>query len=231
MDHQRTGDVREAWGRVTAWLEHHEPEVFASLGGPGSLAAVRDAESRMGVELTDELRLWLVSLDIDASRQPPAGSGPVELGGPDVLPSGGLLLGLGDIERVYLYKMAMEELSQSGDADCPSWRREWVPIASEYDGVYGMFVNTVTGAVGTWSEGEFPEEFEYLSLFAFFQDVADQLEGVSSGVWDGPGRARRLDPRPEDEPVRLWARANGYLVNDRGRVPADIRAEYKASQR
>ncbi|MFD4600552.1 histone-like nucleoid-structuring protein Lsr2 [Streptomyces sp. NPDC058464] len=40
-----------------------------------------------------------------------------------------------------------------------------------------------------------------------------------------------LDPRPEDEPVRLWARANGYLVNDRGRVPASVREAYEMSQR
>nr|WP_255240375.1 histone-like nucleoid-structuring protein Lsr2 [Streptomyces cavourensis] len=120
--------------------------------------------------------------------------------------------------------------ARSGGTDYSSWRREWVPIASERDGFYGTFVNTITGAVGAWSEGSLPEEREYASLSAFFQDVADQLEGVSSGVWDGPGRARRRDPRPEDEPVRLWARANGYLVNDRGRIPAAIREAYEASQ-
>ncbi|MFE0476879.1 histone-like nucleoid-structuring protein Lsr2 [Streptomyces sp. NPDC058947] len=96
----------------------------------------------------------------------------------------------------------MEELARSGSTDYPSWRREWVPIASERDGFYGTFVNTITGAVGSWSE-------------------------VSSGAWDGPGRARRRDPRPEDDPVRLWARANGYLVNDRGRIPAAIREAYE----
>ncbi|MFD0134641.1 histone-like nucleoid-structuring protein Lsr2 [Streptomyces sp. NPDC127159] len=73
----------------------------------------------------------------------------------------------------------------------------------------------------------------YASLFAFFQEAVDRLEGVSSGDWTGPGksaRPRKLDPRPEDEPIRLWAHANGYLVNDRGRIPAAIREAYKASQ-
>ncbi|WP_277351002.1 MULTISPECIES: histone-like nucleoid-structuring protein Lsr2 [Streptomyces] len=60
--------------------------------------------------------------------------------------------------------------------------------------------------------------------------MADQLEGVSSGAWGGPGRVRGRDPRPEDEPVRVWARANGYPVNDRGRVPAAIREAYEASR-
>lgn len=230
MDPQRAGDAGQAWGRVTAWLEHHAPDVFAALGGPGSQAAIHKAELRMGLKLPAQLRQWLLAHDIDAGRQPHAGSGLVALGCPGVLPSGGLLLGLMDVERVYRHKMAMEELAPSGDTDYQSWRREWVPIVSELDGVYGKFVNTSTGTVGSWSEGSFPEDSEYASLFAFFQDVADQLEGVSSGAWGGPGRTRGRDPRPEDEPVRLWARANGYLVNDRGRIPAAIREAYEASR-
>ncbi|MEU8779692.1 histone-like nucleoid-structuring protein Lsr2 [Streptomyces sp. NPDC048606] len=91
-------------------------------------------------------------------------------------------------------------------------------------------MNTITGTVGSWSEAALPEECQYASLFAFFQDVADQLEGVSSGAWEAADRARRLDPRPEDGPVRRWARANGYLVNDRGRIPASIREAYEASR-
>ncbi|WP_442813179.1 Lsr2 family DNA-binding protein [Streptomyces sp. NBC_01800] len=31
--------------------------------------------------------------------------------------------------------------------------------------------------------------------------------------------------------MRLWARTNGYLVNDRGRIPAAIREAYEVSQR
>ncbi|MDH6229279.1 cell wall assembly regulator SMI1 [Streptomyces sp. MJP52] len=230
MDHQRAEDVRHAWSRVTAWLEHHAPEVFAALGGPGSPAAIRDAELRMGLELPEQLRQWLLTHDIDAGRQPRTGSALVALGCPGVLPGGGLLLGLMDLERVYLHKMATEESAPSGGTDHPSWRREWVPIVSERDGVHGTFVSTSTGTVGSWREGSFPEEREYASLFAFFQDVADQLEGVSSGAWGGPGRVRGRDPRPEDEPVRVWARANGYPVNDRGRVPAAIREAYEASR-
>ncbi|MER5663644.1 Lsr2 family DNA-binding protein [Streptomyces mirabilis] len=71
-------------------------------------------------------------------------------------------------------------------------------------------------------------------MFAFFQEAADRLEGVSSGDWRGPGksaRPRKLDPRPEDEPILLWARTNGYLVNDHGRIPATIREAYEAAQR
>ncbi|WP_308299940.1 histone-like nucleoid-structuring protein Lsr2 [Streptomyces sp. CJ_13] len=37
------------------------------------------------------------------------------------------------------------------------------------------------------------------------------------------------DSGQEGEAIRLWARANGYLVNDKGRVPAAIREAYEAS--
>ncbi|MFD5017243.1 Lsr2 family DNA-binding protein [Streptomyces chartreusis] len=228
MDQQRAGDARRAWGRVTAWLEQHAPDVCAVLGGPGSQAAICEAELRMGLRLPEQLRQWLLENDIDAGQQPHTGSCLVVLGCPGVIPSGGLLLGLTDVERVYLHKMAMEEMAPSGDPAYPSWRREWVPIVSERDGLSGKFVNTSTGTVGSWSEGTSPEDSEYASLFAFFQDVADQLSGVSSGDWSGPGRTRR--PRPEDEPIRLWARANGYLVNERGRISAAIREAYEASR-
>ncbi len=229
-----TGDVREAWGRVTAWLERNDPETFAALGGPGSQAAIREAELRMGRDLPGEMRQWLLANDIDADRQPDGQSCLVALGCEIDLPGGHLLLGLTDIQRVYLSRMGLEEMQPSADPDHPFWRREWVPIAAERDGLYGTFLDTLNGTIGTWDEAYGPEEGAYASLFAFFQETADRLEGVSSGDWRGPGKSagpRRLDPRPEDEPIRLWARANGYLVNDRGRIPASIREAYEVSQR
>ncbi|MFB7290230.1 Lsr2 family DNA-binding protein [Actinacidiphila glaucinigra] len=38
-----------------------------------------------------------------------------------------------------------------------------------------------------------------------------------------------FDPRPKNGPVRVWARANGFLVSDRGRIPASIREAYEAT--
>ncbi|MEU2421174.1 hypothetical protein ABZ619_09050 [Streptomyces sp. NPDC007851] len=65
-----TGDVRAAWGRVTAWLERNDPETLTALGGPGSHAAIREAELRMGLDLPEELWQWLLANGIDAGRQP-----------------------------------------------------------------------------------------------------------------------------------------------------------------
>ncbi|QFZ78447.1 hypothetical protein GFH48_38920 [Streptomyces fagopyri] len=130
--------------------------------------------------------------------------------------------------------MTLEETQPSAELDCPFWHRERVPITAERDGLYGTFFDTLNETIGTWAEARLPEEGVYASLFAFFQEAADRLEGISSGDWRGPGRParpRRFDPRPDDERIRLWARTNGYLVNDRGRIPASIREAYEVSQR
>ncbi|MBT2445150.1 Lsr2 family protein [Streptomyces sp. ISL-36] len=214
---------------MTAWFEQHAPHVFAALGGPGNSTTISEAETRMGLELPWEMRQWLLANDIDADRQPDVRSCLVALRCQGVIPSGGLLLGLTDIERVYLHKTAMEEMEPSEDPEHPSWRREWVPISAERDGLYGKFLNTRTGSVGSWTEGSSPSEGQYTSLFAFFHDVADQLEGVSPGKAGETAWRRRPGRTPKDEATRLWARANGYLINDHGRIPGPIREAYEAS--
>ncbi|MFJ9901926.1 hypothetical protein ACIRVK_03285 [Streptomyces sp. NPDC101152] len=187
-----------------------------------------------GLNLPEDMRQWLLANDIDAGRQPDDQSRLVALGCELDIPGGHLLLGLTDIQRVYLSRMGLEESAPSADPGHPFWRREWVPIAAESDGLYGTYLDTLSGTIGTWNEANGPVEGAYASLFAFFQETADRLEGVSTGDWRGPGRsarARRPDLRPKDEPIPLWAHANRYLVNDRGRIPASIREAYQASQR
>jgi cell wall assembly regulator SMI1 len=183
------GDVREAWGRVTAWLERNDPDALAALGGPGSHAAISEAELRMRLKLPREMWQWLLSNDIDAGRQPDGQSCLVALGCEVAIPGGQLLLGLTDIQRIYLSQMALEEMQLSEDPDYPFWRREWVPVAAERGGLYGTFLDTLNGTIGTWAEAYGPEEGVYASLFAFFQESADRLEGVSSGDWRGPGKS------------------------------------------
>ncbi|MEU3563358.1 histone-like nucleoid-structuring protein Lsr2 [Kitasatospora sp. NPDC006786] len=227
-------DVRRAWDRVTGWLERHDPAVFASLGGPASREDVDRAERRMGLTLPQELRQWLLVNGIDAGTQPDMPSCLVTRACAVPLPGGHFLLGLTDIQRVHLSRTALEEAEPSEDPDCPFWRRAWVPVAAERDGLYGTFLDTATGAVGTWAEAYCPEEGVYASLSAFFHHAADWLEGAPTGDWTGPGRpaaSREPDPRPQDEPIRVWARAHGFLVNERGRVPSTVREAYEASRR
>ncbi|PZT72297.1 MULTISPECIES: Lsr2 family DNA-binding protein [unclassified Streptomyces] len=194
-------DIQQAWARITARLA---PRALSGPDAPDP-DAVAGAAARMGVEPAGDLRRWLLAVDLDAGRRPAAHAPLVALGCPGVLPGGALLLGLTDIERVHGQRM---NLAADG-----LWRREWVPVAAETDGFHGVFVNTLTGTVGSWSEGEDPKEDTHPSLATFFHDIADQLDGT---------------PRPvAEDPVHTWARAHGIRINDRGRIPADVRRAYE----
>ncbi|MFJ8661008.1 Lsr2 family protein [Streptomyces sp. NPDC093795] len=46
----------------------------------------------------------------------------------------------------------------------------------------------------------------------------------------GKGRAVATGS-PDTAKIRAWAKDNGYNVNDRGRVPADIKAAYEDANR
>ncbi|GAA2097932.1 hypothetical protein GCM10009759_28470 [Kitasatospora saccharophila] len=203
------GDVREAWARVTGWLERNDPAVFAALGGPGSREALDRAELRMGLELPAQLRQWLLLNDVDADGRTDRRAGRVRRGCPLPGLGGHLLLGLADIQRVYLGKTDPERSTPATDPDRPVWRREWLPVVAECDALHGTFLNTADGTVGTWGEADGPLEGEYASLAAFFHRTADLLEGVSTGDWSGPGARARRAPRqalrPDPEGVRRWA--------------------------
>ncbi|MFD1829222.1 MULTISPECIES: histone-like nucleoid-structuring protein Lsr2 [Streptomyces] len=68
---------------------------------------------------------------------------------------------------------------------------------------------------------------------------ADKLRGllepyVKNGRRTGGRSARGKAPRssgggssPDTAKIRAWAKENGYEVNDRGRVPANIREAYE----
>jgi hypothetical protein len=66
--------------------------------------------------------------------------------------------------------------------------------------------------------------------------LRDQLAlFVGSARKTGGRRRRGAGVRPgavsgTTADIREWARANGYEVSDRGRIPADIRAAYEAAK-
>lgn len=46
----------------------------------------------------------------------------------------------------------------------------------------------------------------------------------------GSEQVQQAAPQPESVPdVREWAKANGYIVGDRGRIPAIVREQYNAA--
>ncbi|MEU7603542.1 Lsr2 family protein [Streptomyces sp. NPDC040724] len=44
------------------------------------------------------------------------------------------------------------------------------------------------------------------------------------------GRASATTGNPDTAEIRAWAKENGYNVNDRGRVPAEIREAYEKTK-
>ncbi|QKW23861.1 SMI1/KNR4 family protein [Kitasatospora sp. NA04385] len=222
----KASDVRKAWARVTTWLELNDPAVFAGLGGPGSQEALDRAELRMGLELPLQVRQWLLANDVDATERAERQECRVRRGCQVPVLGGHLLLGLEDIQRVYLSKMDMERRMPSQDPDHPIWRREWLPVVAECDALYGTFLNTADGTIGTWGEADMPQEGVYASLAAFFHRTADLLEGVSTGDWSGPAERARRAPRealrPDAEAVRRWAQ--GQPQTEQSPEPAGRRS-------
>ncbi len=45
----------------------------------------------------------------------------------------------------------------------------------------------------------------------------------------GPGRSARRSTTDGPSDIRVWAREHGYTVNERGRIPADVRDAYEAA--
>ncbi|MFI8517873.1 Lsr2 family protein [Streptomyces sp. NPDC085481] len=54
--------------------------------------------------------------------------------------------------------------------------------------------------------------------------------GRSAGA-RGKGRTAVSGGSPDTAKIRAWAKENGYNVNDRGRVPAEIKAAYEDANR
>jgi Lsr2 len=58
----------------------------------------------------------------------------------------------------------------------------------------------------------------------------DHARKVSGSARKGiPGRPGRKPTTVDTVAVRAWARENGYDIKDRGRVPADLVAKYRAA--
>ncbi|GAA3373913.1 Lsr2 family protein [Streptomyces sannanensis] len=59
---------------------------------------------------------------------------------------------------------------------------------------------------------------------ADYVKAARRAGGRAAG---GRGKVRVATPSKDTAEIRKWAKENGYNVNDRGRVPAEIREAYE----
>ncbi|GHA96064.1 histone-like nucleoid-structuring protein Lsr2 [Streptomyces termitum] len=55
--------------------------------------------------------------------------------------------------------------------------------------------------------------------------------GGRAATGRGKGRAAASGSGPETAKMRAWAKENGHEVNDRGRIPAHVKAAYEEANR
>lgn len=61
--------------------------------------------------------------------------------------------------------------------------------------------------------------------------VSRPISGAAVTVATATRRASSSRPRSDDSAaIREWARRNGHAVNERGRIPKDVREAYTAAQ-
>ncbi len=68
---------------------------------------------------------------------------------------------------------------------------------------------------------------ELRTVLARFTDAARRVNGTTRRT--RPGTRRTSADGHSNADVRRWARAHGLKVNDRGRLPADVIAQYHAA--
>ena len=99
-----------------------------------------------------------------------------------------------------------------------------------------------TPAVETVTFGYGGQAYEFELCKAHLEEFHEVMQRYAAAARTSGGRrpagVRARAPRPprgaaaiaELAALREWARANGYEVNERGRIPAHIRQAYEASQ-
>lgn len=68
------------------------------------------------------------------------------------------------------------------------------------------------------------------ALEKFISNGRRQQLGARSGAAATTGPAPKSDPK-HLKAIREWANANGYQVSDRGRIPAEVQAAYRAANK
>ncbi|MGW3415441.1 SMI1/KNR4 family protein [Streptomyces sp. NPDC000888] len=169
-------NVRQAWGRVTRWLERNAPKNAGALCGPATPKMIVDAEARLGVRFPQEMWTWLLTNN-GVGMADDEGGGRFAAPYSSFLPSGWHLLSVAQIVNVYESRadLAAREPSPHPDRETLAWRHDWVPFAVETDWLYGRFIDTSTGMLGKWSDGDLTRFETHASLAEYFHSLADDM--------------------------------------------------------
>jgi cell wall assembly regulator SMI1 len=171
---------------VTQWLERNAPKNASALQPPATPEQISEAESKLGLPLPEEVRVWLLvnnGVEMRETRQGWLLPGP----GSSFVPYGWHFLSAAELVKVYERRMGFQrtgDVPDDEDDEVLVWRREWFPFVAEGDELYGRFIDVRTGAVGEWSDGGMNRFGTHSSLAEFFDELADLLS-TDAHVVDG----------------------------------------------
>lgn len=100
------------------------------------------------------------------------------------------------------------------------------------DDIYGTDLGDHANTISFAVEGkEYSIDLSDDNVQAFREAVAPYIEAGHRVTGKNAKTARKATKTPSAdlEPIREWAKANGYDVSDRGRIPADVMDAYSAA--
>lgn len=171
--------IHAAWARIEAWLRERAPQSYELLRPAATTAEIEAAEEALGVRFPAELRaLYLLHDGVRGADLAEFGEQPFppqddprgwhrRADAVDFMPNGQAWLPL----RHVITAQGSPLAEFAGDESAP-----YVPVtASATDSMlYGMYLDTGTGLLGTWGDGQ---ELEPLGvgLVEWLEDGADAL--------------------------------------------------------
>jgi cell wall assembly regulator SMI1 len=132
-------DVRRSWDTIDRWLRAHAPASAAALPGPAAEDSLARAQRGTGLVWPDDV---LASLRCHDGSE---GRSPLPLLNEYLLPAD---------EIAEFHEMQLSAVTPH-DVPHPSWRREWLPIASA-DGFFDVVdlrPGAGDGRIGSWGPG------------------------------------------------------------------------------
>ncbi|WP_416967895.1 hypothetical protein [Streptomyces sp. 4F14] len=166
--------IADAWHRITTWLRHNAPDSYAALR-PGAVLDT-DLGTRVPVELQT---LWLLTAGDDAG----------------CLPHNMALMPLDAVvthHRRRMQTQAQEDAHNTGRAEddrVTVWKPTWIPVVSHgpHDTTSGMYLDTETGFLRSWSLYNDVYDEELDTLVTYLEETADMLENPALATRDRPG--------------------------------------------
>ncbi|MET7573665.1 hypothetical protein ABZT04_35025 [Streptomyces sp. NPDC005492] len=177
-------EVADAWHRITAWLRSNAPDSYAALRPGARPAALATLEAALGIPLPVALRtLWLLTAGDDGAD------------GRACLPGNMALMNLDAVAAHYRLKTTAQSDQDALNTDRPEeeritvWKPTRIPVIAlgPTDSTSGLYLDTTTGYLGSWSRYNEPPGDELDTLVTYLEETADMLETPALATRDKPG--------------------------------------------